>query len=589
MKQFVACVNQPEELIAPLQEAHAYAQTHHPRSMLARVFCNTTQPDAVFDITSVLHREFPDLPFIGALTSRSIANGVFSDTDILLVIWAFDTSYVEVITCDCSGSNETSQARETRAWIDGFEDARAFELMMTVGPDMRFERFTNPLGACRNNIEVFGMASAIDGNSKTFVFTREGIVKCGAIGALYCGDDLFFDIDYAFGWRPLGKEFTVTKVEGNILEELDGIPALEIYKRYLKLENDNNFTANTVEFPLISDEHGRYIGRSAVGCRDDGALYLVADVAQGSHLRLGYGDPEALERSDIDRLNALIPFDADAICIYPCFARNTYLTENVEREIASVEKLAPSSGALCWGEIIRIDGRIRLLNVSTITAAVREGAGTHRKIAPFGEKDHSDKIAVPIIERLVRLIQVTTDELEQANRKLAAAADGLRESNVELKRTSIIDGFTGLLNRSAIEDEIDSRFARGVKPLSLIMIDVDHFKQVNDLHGHAAGDAVLQSAARLLQNSLQLTDVAGRWGGDEFMVLLSCEIVEATVFAKKLVKEMRDIDCDGVRATLSIGVGEARENEDASTLYRRVDHALYAAKNLGRNQVVQAQ
>lgn len=175
--------------------------------------------------------------------------------------------------------------------------------------------------------------------------------------------------------------------------------------------------------------------------------------------------------------------------------------------------------------------------------------------------------------------------------------DELEEKNRELERLSISDGLTGLFNHRHIHglahDEFE-RAARTDEPLSIAMIDFDHFKSVNDRFGHLAGDRVLMQLADLLRANTREVDRIGRYGGEEFMVILpSTELDEATVFVDRLRREVAEHPFDvgrdePIHMTVSAGVAcyPAPSVPSKETLVRLADEALYAAKAAGRNCVI---
>ena len=168
-----------------------------------------------------------------------------------------------------------------------------------------------------------------------------------------------------------------------------------------------------------------------------------------------------------------------------------------------------------------------------------------------------------------------------------------RELEQELAYQARYDELTGLANRrhcdTLLQTEID-RCERYSQPLSMLMLDLDHFKQVNDEYGHAAGDELLRQVAESIVGELRQTDVAARWGGEEFVVLLpATRLVGATQVAEKLRTAVaRTTTSDGHGVTASIGCGEYQGGESHDAYLRRLDDALYAAKDAGRDRVCRA-
>jgi diguanylate cyclase (GGDEF)-like protein len=168
----------------------------------------------------------------------------------------------------------------------------------------------------------------------------------------------------------------------------------------------------------------------------------------------------------------------------------------------------------------------------------------------------------------------------------------------EAEKQSMTDAMTGLYNRRSLDSLLEREVAlceRHHHPLSLVMIDMDHFKHVNDVHGHAAGDHLLKSFADCVRITLRKTDMAFRFGGDEFIIALpQTSVVQAQQVVQKLRQAFATVDFSSAIAhldqqpTLSIGVVERSAANNTLTLpslLSAVDQALYQAKNSNRNCV----
>jgi diguanylate cyclase (GGDEF)-like protein len=171
----------------------------------------------------------------------------------------------------------------------------------------------------------------------------------------------------------------------------------------------------------------------------------------------------------------------------------------------------------------------------------------------------------------------------------------LREKNAILERLSTTDPLTGLRNRRYFGDALSLEVLRASRygtALSVLMADLDHFKRVNDEHGHAAGDAVLVAAGATLLRLLRTTDVAARYGGEEIVVLLpQTDLDGAVALAERLRAAMAagEWELEGgatIRVTVSVGVAQLGAGSDGEQLLAAADAALYAAKRAGRNCVV---
>jgi diguanylate cyclase (GGDEF)-like protein len=159
-----------------------------------------------------------------------------------------------------------------------------------------------------------------------------------------------------------------------------------------------------------------------------------------------------------------------------------------------------------------------------------------------------------------------------------------------------VDAATGLLNRSSWEAVVDSelrRFRRGGAAVALLMIDIDRFKEINDRLGHLAGDEVIATIASVIQSCIREVDVASRYGGDEFGVILAHTGTHAALAAaeriRQRVAETRFERSPDLSCTLSIGIAQAtRAMEDRHAWISQADAALYRAKSAGRNQTARA-
>jgi diguanylate cyclase (GGDEF)-like protein len=169
---------------------------------------------------------------------------------------------------------------------------------------------------------------------------------------------------------------------------------------------------------------------------------------------------------------------------------------------------------------------------------------------------------------------------------------------LSLYRQATRDSLTSLFNRRAIMERLMGEYHRANRydhPMTVVLFDLDRFKRINDTYGHLTGDAVLKTFARLLTNKLRTTDLVGRYGGEEFLALLSETGVHA---ARELAERIRSA-CEKtpmhgphdevVNVTVSGGVAELAHDEDIPGLLERVDEFLYNAKKQGRNRVVTAE
>jgi diguanylate cyclase (GGDEF)-like protein len=218
---------------------------------------------------------------------------------------------------------------------------------------------------------------------------------------------------------------------------------------------------------------------------------------------------------------------------------------------------------------------------------------------PYGDlQDELRSSLIPVVIILIGvLIYLAHGRREDRRRQveLNVANERLIRSEARLQELAVTDPLTGVYNRRQFYENLSAEFRRSrryKRPLALLLIDIDHFKEVNDRHGHTVGDEVLRTIAQALQRELRSIDLLARFGGEEFVVLLPETTTEAAVtVAEKLRRRVADhvFGAAGASLTISVGVagledGMAREDD----LVQSADQALYRAKERGRNRLAVA-
>ena len=192
--------------------------------------------------------------------------------------------------------------------------------------------------------------------------------------------------------------------------------------------------------------------------------------------------------------------------------------------------------------------------------------------------------------RYNKSLSEVNNDLVLRNNELNELKDELEEKNVELGKLAITDKLTGLYNRAkldqALNDEL-KRFTRFEHEFGVIIMDIDYFKRVNDHFGHIIGDKVLVQIADILRDCIRSTDVIGRWGGEEFLIICpETELVGIIQMAERIRERLEDYRFRNVGTiTASLGVSMAITSDTGETLLARADKVLYDAKNAGRNRV----
>lgn len=236
--------------------------------------------------------------------------------------------------------------------------------------------------------------------------------------------------------------------------------------------------------------------------------------------------------------------------------------------------------------------------INTASDSTQQYGAVLTDFASSASKVHSDDLSSAASVVLDKTIFMTKLNRSLSEKLQASAQEiaNLRDNLNRLEQEASIDSLTGILNRRSFDEALRlaiEKCSMESIPLSLIMIDIDHFKVFNDTHGHQIGDQVLRLVARIMSDCIVEKGTAARYGGEEFGVILTGialndaltigDEIRRFVSAKKVVNRRSGADMGKI--TLSAGVAQLRGHEDADELVDRADEALYLAKKLGRDRV----
>ena len=217
--------------------------------------------------------------------------------------------------------------------------------------------------------------------------------------------------------------------------------------------------------------------------------------------------------------------------------------------------------------------------------------GCNRPVTSAAEFMYQNVTMFPIVDKrgnVERFCILVYDVTEQALGKR-----GMEHLNEELKTASRVDGLTGLYNRRYWQerfDEMHKLCVRREKPSTALMLDIDHFKRINDTYGHQAGDKVIKMLAALIKRCVRETDLAGRYGGEEFAIILNDSSVEDAKIVAERIRQLAQrlvVEHEGESISFTVSLGLAQFSPDfkgAMAWLECADQALYEAKENGRNQ-----
>lgn len=549
--------------IKAFQEAHP---TPAPYLSIS-IFTHWNDPTLIQAMTDGLSKAFPRAAIAGLTTAGGIEDGQMNTGKTILSFMAFDESPVEVLHYN-------------------MKDLRAVEILETQLTG-NVEPFLDAISALPPSVAIFGGGADTDDlNQPSYIFDKEAIMNEGFVIMLFRGTVKVLTRS-VLGWQPLGRQVTITAMDGNmVIKELDHI-AVNFYEKYLKIDPSVDFDKKTLSFSLVVEKDGVELARLPMSCRKDGSLVFNIALHVGDKLRMAYGDPNEIINGSRRVLGRIRDFGPQGMLLFSCVVRRYYLKDDVNQILSAYERITPAAGGYTRGEIDRIEGHVYTMNMNLVSAAFREETKDHKRtIANItGDPSHMENDpalnlddSLSTVQRLASFITVTSKELSDAYQKLAFVAGH--------------DSLTDLLNRGRIEWVLRHLIEDTNKThhtFSAIMIDIDSFKHINDTYGHSVGDDVLIRLADIMKSGVRPTDYAGRWGGDEFVILLpDTDIDQSEKVADRMRKNFAEADIlpDGKAVTASFGVTTSYEGETLESFYRRMDSALYTAKGAGKNQVI---
>lgn len=571
-----------QEIDSCLQNDELKKHAARHRTVLVQFFASYVDPNFIPELHRQVTENFPEAVVTGITTAGEIHEGESMLKRTVVVFSFFETAELQLLSYTCCPGEEQSVGRRLTDDILTKKNAAPIKGIQLYATTQRInaagllENMKRRLGPA---IPVFGAgASSYGNNGEASVFAGETGYEDGVVAVVFRGDDLEIEAYPCLGWEPLSRAMTVTRTESpTLVQTLDGLPAAGVYEKYLGIQNDENFFNHMLEFPLMLNRDGAVLARVPMLRRSNGSLQMVADVYEGEEVRIAYGNPKHIIAAAYEMQKKLARFRPQGVLVFSCYCRQVYLKDGLNLETAGFRRIAPSAGFYTYGEFYGRGKDSALHNATMVAVGMREGSESDMPSEPVQEEvNFVESPPMEMKARLARFVGVVVEELEQANR--------------ELKELMQTDGLTGIYNRRKMDELLGDIFAFGEpgRPFSIVLLDLDWFKRINDTYGHLCGDEVLKRTAAILRKHIRGRGEAGRWGGEEFLLLLpDTTSAQAQAFAERIRIEIEQNDFgEATPITASFGVTTSIPGEVIRQLFKRADEALYSAKRGGRNRVV---
>lgn len=555
---------------------------------LVQIFSGLCKRKEIVQIQNILKERYPSLNYIGSTTSGEIYEGVTTENEIIISILNFEHTTTQYFYAKEESDFQTGVCLANTL----FKENTKAMILFIDGLDSNGNDIIDGISSVNSKVPIAGGLAGDNGDFKeTFVFDKNNIYKKGVVAVALNSDKLNVFTDYQLNWQPIGHTMTVTKAKKNHLYELNHTPASEIYKKYLGEKIGNNLPFSATEFPLLKlhDESDFQVCRTFINKFDDGSLITIGNLEEGDKVRFAFGNVDLILNNTKKNILEYENFEPEVIYTYSCTARKAFLQSQIDIELNPLNTIAPTYGFFTYGEVFHKNNKNSLLNVSLTILAFSEKTNkinTKSKKKIIDEKLEKNIISNKhylVLDALTNLSNKVIEELEEVHKKLKEEANK--------------DYLTNLYNKRYF-DEVSHNLIEIAKrqnsPISVIMIDIDFFKNINDTYGHIVGDEVIKNIASLLIKNTRKSDIVSRFGGEEFAILLPNTNKKD---AKEIAEKLRNIieehiiileNTKEIKLTISLGVCQMnlKCDENISKVIDNADIALYQAKKQGRNKVI---
>jgi len=493
------------------------------KNLLIQVFSSQLDKEIIKKIRDEILNVLPNTTIIGATTDGEILDTHVTTDSVVVSVSYFAKSSVVSASIDKNGLSDYEMGNLLAKKL--ISKKTKLLILFADGLHTNGEEFLNGVNSLSSNIMVAGGLAA-DGASfsGTTVFTDDAIVTNGAVGVAIDSDVLSVYNNYNFGWQQIGPVMEVTKSDKNVVYEIDGKSAYDIYAYYLGESTARSLPAIGIEFPLIILKDSLEIARAVLSKNDDKSLVFAGNVLEGSKVQLGYGDAKKI----LDNNNIYIQSlsnSAQSIFIYSCMARRRFLESNISIELNAHNSKTPISGFFTNGEFYKNANRCELLN-QTMTRIFLSEDGFEDTLDTI-EVNPTKKILDEntTISALSHLISVTSKELKNANELL--------EKNLDKKTNQLQEKVIELEKVTQAKSDFLANMSHEIRtPLNAITGFIDIIRENEQNKKNIEHLDIVKSSSNLLLNIINdILDISKIESGQ-----LEIEYIDFDL--KKLIKEI---------------------------------------------------
>ncbi|MFT7859565.1 MAG: EAL domain-containing protein [Sulfurimonas sp.] len=578
-------INLPFDTIDALAKAVQKNAIEDGRGVLIQLFCAFADRHYIQNIQTFFKNEFPLARLIGT-TTDGVINGdqVCYQTKSIATFTLFEDTKLEVKLFEHEKKEAYSfHTGQNLAHFFAQEKPKAI-ICFADGITTNGDNLIDGIESLLPNVILAGGLAGDNGKlQETLVFDKENIVSKGVVAAALYNPKMCVNTGYTFNWTPIGKKMRVTKADYNRVYELDGMPIVDVYKKYMGKELTDGLPQVGIEFPLIVEKEDSAVGRAVLAKHDDGSLSFAGNIDEYETVRFGVGDTELILNEGTSTINKFLTkytHKYEAIYIYSCMARRRFLEENITKELEPFTPYGDPSGFYTYGEFVYDNGKNKLLNQTMSFLALSEKCLVEKEEPQKLLSKRSTKITTQHV--LANLANTISNELAELNERLE---ERVRIDSTNIYKQAYIDELTDLPNRNSLINALEHHTGETV-----LLINVDDFSTINDFYGHVIGGQILKKVASMLQHCTQkYHSKVYKLPADEFAIILNLKYntQEIERYVKLLINKMESIDYNIQNHSIHIGVTvSAAMINSLRTGLINADMALKLAKKKNKSYLI---
>ena len=386
-------------------------------AVLVQIFCGSSDERFIETLLELVAGGLPEATVIGTTTSGEIMDGKMHDGETVVSVSIFESTRISS-SFATGDSFECGRSLAETLMDDDTKSVIIFADGLTQNGEELLKGFSSEAGS--DVLVSGGMAGDNQQFQKTLVFHGTQILQNGAVAVALSSPTLNVLYDYSLGWRPLGKELTITRAEGNRIFEIDHQPVLQVYAKYLGDEIVERAPDSTIEFPLIFTHGGVHVARSMIAALEDGSVLFAGNIGEGEKVRFGIASNAMIAEHAQTIFDEAAPRPIEGMFIYSCAGRKAFLGKALEDEFAPLSLLASQAGFFTYGEFFHTSSGNELLNITTTLLCLSESTQV------TSEKEFKREVPERksfSMGALTHLIEVTTRELEEEQARISAILD----------------------------------------------------------------------------------------------------------------------------------------------------------------------